>query len=111
MRGCLAPGFEPSKGDSVLVSIRPEHIVLGSSLAQEQEFARSGLLVDTAYLGSVTRLTIRLGEGVVRVDVTGVHSGKPGDTVSVGWRAEHARVLDTDSRFTLADGADDSWES
>ena len=105
VHGRLAPGFEPSNGDAVLVSIRPEHIRLGSldqETIQATEFARGGLLVETAYLGSVTRLSIRLGDTVVRVDVTGVHACKPGDRVSVGWRAENARVLDTDSRFTVA---------
>ena len=87
VHGCLVPGFKPSNGDAVLVSIRPEHIRLGSldqETIQETEFARGGLLVETAYLGSVTRLSIRLGDTVVRVDVTGVHPGKPGDTVTVG---------------------------
>ena len=112
VHGRILPGFEPSNGDAVLVSIRPEHIRLGSldqETIQETEFARSGLLVETAYLGSVTRLSIRLGDTVVRADVTGVHTGKPGDTVTVGWRAENARVLDTDSRFTAAN--DESQEN
>ena len=41
MHGCLAPGFKPSNGDTVLVSIRPEHIRLGSldqETIQETEF-------------------------------------------------------------------------
>jgi spermidine/putrescine transport system ATP-binding protein len=107
IRGHLAPDFEPANGDAVLISIRPEHIKLqnpGQETDQETEFARNGLLVQTAYLGSVSRLSIRLDESVIRVDVTGVHPGKPGDTVRVSWRAEHTRVLDIDSRFASTDG-------
>ncbi len=107
VRGCRAPGFEPSNGDAVLVSIRPEHIRLG---AHDQDrttaLGRSGRIIETAYLGSVTRLSIRLGDTVIRADLTGGHAPTPGDAVTVDWLAEHVRVLESDPRFTAARGAD-----
>ena len=109
LHGCRAPGFEPSGGDAVLVSIRPEHIQLGDpdqNKARRTDSGRNGQIVDTAYLGSVTRLSIRLGDNVIRADVTGGHPATSGDTVTVNWSAEHARVLDTDPRFTPVRGKD-----
>ena len=106
VHGFRAPAFEPSNGDAVLVSIRPEHVRLGGidpARDQATESGRNGRIVDAAYLGSVTRFSIRLGDTVIRADLTGGHPAKTGDAVTVDWLAEHARVLDTDPRFTAAD--------
>lgn len=99
LEGCLAQGFSPAKGDEVLVSIRPQHVRVGGG-SEGGHLTVSGTLTDSAYLGSVTRLSIQVGGRVIRADVTGIQKAQVGDEVVLGWRAEHARVLPADARFT-----------
>ena len=106
VEGCLAQGFSPAKGGEVLVSIRPQHVRLGG-VGEGGHLTVSGTLADSAYLGSVTRLSVQVGDRVIRADITGVPEVQVGEEVVLGWRAEHARVLAADARFT---GGRDSLE-
>ena len=101
VKGRLAPGFSPSSGDEVLVSIRPQHVRIGGASESGHVTVR-GRLTDCAYLGSVTRLIVRVGDQVIRADVTGIQEGQVGDEVVLGWGADDARVLDHDPRFSAS---------
>ena len=77
----------------------PTKPVVSAGGSDGGHFTGRGTLTDSAYLGSVTRLSVRVGRRVIRADVTGISEVQVGEEVVFGWRAEDARVLAADARF------------
>ena len=92
-----------SDGDSVVVSIRPEKVVVGDAVAGEQSVRLRGTVLDVVYLGATTHVTVDCGPGLHLLAVTfhpggvGASGLARGDKVAVGWRAEDALILHGDS--------------
>ncbi len=85
MRALAAPGQEAT------LVVRPEHVELGEPAADRV----SGTVVETVYAGAETRVFVALASGAV---VTlrwpaGQRAVALGETVSVGWPAQRARLL------------------
>ncbi|TXL76033.1 ABC transporter ATP-binding protein [Vineibacter terrae] len=99
LRGLLPAAHRPAPGDPVLLSIRPEHVVVGTDAAA-LDFNHAGVLTETAYLGGTSRLTVTAAGIAVRADVSGHAMPAPGTTVTFGWAATDMRVLQHDDRFT-----------
>ncbi len=84
-------GDAVAPGDSALVSVRPEQIVLGGA---DTDCALDGRLAETIYLGDHLRLriTVRdMGEMIVKSHAA--HAPLVGASVRLGWRAEDCRVF------------------
>lgn len=86
-------------GAPVIVSIRPEHVRIGSASYTRHATTLQGQLADVAFLGNVSRLGVQIGRGFIRVDVRGAFSGAAGDAVTLSWSSEDARILESDDRF------------
>jgi len=85
MRALAAPGQEAT------LVVRPEHVELGEPAADRV----SGTVVETVYAGSETRVFVALASGAV-VTVRWPAGQRPvglGETVSVFWPAQSARLL------------------
>lgn len=88
-----APGL--SLGDAVVVSIRPERLILkpGNDLSTNRLDAT---VRDVIYHGDHVRLRLengRHGELVVKAPVRDAEGARAGTVVTVGWKAEDARAL------------------
>ena len=68
--------------------------------AASLDFSAAGTLIEVAYLGGTSRLTIAAGDSTLRADVPGLFSGQLGEAVTFGWRAENVCILQHDPRFT-----------
>jgi spermidine/putrescine transport system ATP-binding protein len=99
LRGRLPAAHRPGPGDAVLLSIRPEHVVIGAAAAA-LDFSHAGILAEAAYLGGTSRLTVTAGGTTVRADVPGHATAERGATITFGWAAADMRILQHDSRFT-----------
>jgi spermidine/putrescine ABC transporter ATP-binding subunit len=99
VRGIIAPDVPATPGGEVLIAIRPENIIV-EPVSSGSHGHLSGTITETAFLGSVTRISIRFGERILRADVAAAPGSKPGDMVSVRWKPESARLLARDPRFT-----------
>lgn len=97
--GRLPATYRPASGDKVLFSLRPEHVLIGPAVASA-DFSATGTLVEVAYLGGTSRLTIAAADSALRADVPGLFNGLLGETVTFGWRAENVCILEHDARFT-----------
>lgn len=104
MRGSIAAGFQPQAQQRVLLSIRPEHVLLGAAVGGA-DFAASGKVVDLAYLGGVSRVGIAMNGLTLHADCPGLFQGAEGDTVNFGWKAADLRLLAHDDRFGDGKGA------
>ena len=87
------------KGDSTLVSIRPEKILLApdASLGIKNNF--KARIKDILYIGDHIRLVINIGEEkkdfVIRHAVSmDAHSYKKGEILDIGWHRKDCRALD-----------------
>ncbi|WP_341912094.1 ABC transporter ATP-binding protein [Ferrovibrio terrae] len=96
--GRLPEAYRPVAGESVLFSIRPEHVVIGPA-ASTLDFSQTGVLAEVAYLGGSSRLTITVGQNTLRADVPGLFTARAGDAIAFGWLAENVRILQHDARF------------
>lgn len=99
LRGCMREGASMVPGAPVIVSIRPEHVRIGSASYTRHATTLQGQLADVAFLGNVSRLGVQIGRGFIRVDVRGAFSGAAGDAVTLSWSSEDARILESDDRF------------
>jgi spermidine/putrescine transport system ATP-binding protein len=100
IHGAAQPAVE---GASVIVSIRPEKVVVGDDVSGEQSVRLRGAVVDVVYLGATTHITVDCGPGLHLLAVTfhpgGVGASRlaRGDEVAVGWRADDALILRGDT--------------
>jgi hypothetical protein len=99
VRGVLADGFRPAAGTPVLMAVRPEHVALGAAAAG-CPFEASGTVSDVSYLGAISRLTLRSGSSLVRVDLPGQFAAGGEASIRFGWPVERARILPDDPRFS-----------
>jgi len=94
LRGCSDGAAAP--GEAVKVIIRPERLrVLGEG--EPAENVATGTLKETVFAGGITRYFVALPEGPVlsakRLSPGAQKEPQLGDTVRLGWSAEHALVL------------------
>lgn len=81
------------------VSIRPEHLMIGPHPGRETS-GISGTLLTSTHLGSTVRHEVRNDETTVTVlqlSSDWDSSWRPGDSVQVTWRPEHAQLLERES--------------
>jgi spermidine/putrescine transport system ATP-binding protein len=109
VRAIMAENVPPTAGAAVLISIRPENVVVEQGIDGLPDRLR-GTITESAFLGSVTRVSVRVGECVLRADVAGLLASKLGDAVSISWRPEFARMLAADVRFSSAPQSGDGRE-
>jgi spermidine/putrescine transport system ATP-binding protein len=90
-------GAALAHGDRVLVSIRPEKLILGPPSKAAGVTLRAEV-IDAVYLGSATHVTLQ-AQGV-RLVAIAPHAGgreapawRPGETIEVAWQAEDTLVL------------------
>jgi putative spermidine/putrescine transport system ATP-binding protein len=78
-------------GQEATLVVRPEHVEIGDQ-AQDQV---TGTVVETVYAGAETRVFVALGSGTVITvrRAAGMRAVGLGETVSVGWSADRARLL------------------
>ena len=98
VRGSAVPGITPAAGVAAIISVRPEHVVLGPADAGGA-FSHRGEVVESTFLGNHTRVSVRLADTVVRANVSGDHAARPGEPVTLAWGPEDAQVLAADPRF------------
>jgi putative spermidine/putrescine transport system ATP-binding protein len=94
LAGTLGAALVP--GETALVSVRPEQIVLGDAPA---DCAVDGTLAEAIYLGDHVRLRVAVrdvGDIVVKSD--SAHAPAVGAQVRLGWRAEDCRVFRLDQK-------------
>jgi spermidine/putrescine transport system ATP-binding protein len=84
-------------GDHVVVSVRPEKLILGPT-SEQSHVALRAEVIDAIYLGSATHVT--LNAGGVRLVAIAPHAGghdapawRPGETIEVAWQAEDSLIL------------------
>jgi len=94
LRGCSAGAAAP--GGAVKVIIRPERLRVLSE-GEPAENVAAGTLKETIFAGGVTRYFVALPDGLVlpakRLSPGAQKEPQLGDTVRLGWSAEHALVL------------------
>jgi spermidine/putrescine transport system ATP-binding protein len=86
-------------GDAVVVSIRPERIVVGPG-ADGCGQAFNAQLVEMIYTGAIRRCVLQLSNGArlkVDADAKDAAELRPGSQVRVGWAARDAYVLGRES--------------
>jgi spermidine/putrescine transport system ATP-binding protein len=88
-------------GAGVMVSIRPEKVLVGRALGDGCVRLR-GTVSDVVYLGASTQVYVQL-DGCPRIQAVSFHAGgahdevpAPGDEVTVGWHPEDVRVVPSD---------------
>jgi putative spermidine/putrescine transport system ATP-binding protein len=84
-------------GNCTAVSIRPEHMWVGTRADQPDQVQLVGKLEDIQYHGAASRWHVRLGTGELLVaEIREEHSGKQsglGDAISIGWCKSSMVVL------------------
>jgi putative spermidine/putrescine transport system ATP-binding protein len=79
------------------VSIRPEHMWVGTRADQPDQVQLTGKLEDIQYHGAASRWHVRLGTGELLVaEIREEHSGMQsalGDSISIGWHKSSMVVL------------------
>jgi putative spermidine/putrescine transport system ATP-binding protein len=80
--------------------LRPERLHFSSGEVRSGHDSATGVVVDVAYLGMVTRITVRLTDGAEMTGVRqnlargGAHDAiQPGDAVTISWDPSEAFVL------------------
>ena len=90
------PGDSLAAGQSVVVSVRPEKIRIGSD-ADNCANRFEGTVVDEVYIGLASRLTVQLDQGgriVANVQITNIGDSVPiGTRVRVGWDPANSTVV------------------
>ncbi|TVR50248.1 MAG: ABC transporter ATP-binding protein [Puniceicoccaceae bacterium] len=92
-------GGRSSGDEQVILTVRPEHLVVGRRLNGGLENRFAGEVVASAYHGSERMVHVRIGNGVVlrsRVPNGSAELPDPGDAVEVGWPAAAARLVSPD---------------
>ncbi|HVM77523.1 MAG TPA: ABC transporter ATP-binding protein [Stellaceae bacterium] len=89
-------GNGAAAGEAVKVIVRPEQLrLLGDG--ESAENVATGTLKETVFAGGVTRYFVTLLDGPVlsakQLNAGGQKEPRLGDTVRLGWNAEHALVL------------------
>jgi putative spermidine/putrescine transport system ATP-binding protein len=91
-----ARGDGATAGEAVKVIVRPERLRLLSE-HEAAENSATGTLRETVFAGGVTRYFVALRDGSVlsakQLSAGGDREPRIGDTVRLGWSAEHALVL------------------
>jgi len=92
----VAPIADVTAGEIVSVTIRPEQLHLGSDVGLENTLA--GQIENIAFLGSIVRLFIRVGDSLVLLDeFNNPHLSLPsvGAQVTISFGREACRVLES----------------
>ena len=97
VRGTRGEGRTPTPGAPALVAVRPEHVTLEPA-GGGGPLRHAGAVVETIFLGGVTRVSVRVGAAIVRADVAGAVPAD-GSPITIGWEPRHAHVLEADERF------------
>lgn len=84
----------PGVGETVTVSVRPEHVKLGAAAAQARN-RWDGRVQDVTFMGAVVRARIVLGGVALIAEVHNDAAGglSPGASVVAGWAPGHTVVL------------------
>ena len=89
---------DAGQGDVVYCSVRPEKIVLDE--IEDGMVSVSGTIVERIYLGTTTQVIVELSSGprMISLEQNWARSRADdrweiGETVRLGWRPEHARIL------------------
>jgi spermidine/putrescine transport system ATP-binding protein len=94
-----APGQHPA-GTTGRLMVRPEDVVADRLDIRREGGLASGLVASQAFLGSATRLDIRLANDLRLVAIRDRHAGDPlavGDSVSITWPDGAARFFADDA--------------
>ena len=100
----------PAAGDAAALLIRPEHIVVtrqnGSTPGDPMV---GGTVADISYHGDSYRINVPVAGELIRANVPCASAAEfePGQTVTLSWRAEAARLL-PDDRASRVRGAGDA---
>jgi spermidine/putrescine transport system ATP-binding protein len=97
VRGARVEGRTPAVGAPAILAVRPKHVAVGPTGAGGP-LTHAGEVVESTFLGDVSRVGVRLGAAIVRADVSGA-APATGEQATVGWEPRHAHVLEADERF------------
>jgi len=89
--------MSPVDGD-LAVSVRPEHLTIGPR--GPEAYGIAGTLLSSTHLGATVRHEVRSDETkvtVLQLSSDWDSTWRPGDSVHVSWRTEHAQLLELEA--------------
>jgi ABC-type Fe3+/spermidine/putrescine transport system ATPase subunit len=97
-KSCVRINGDISLGEDVMVSIRPERVILTTSAPEQVENVFPGVVDFVSYLGSFVVFLVHLDHGSTLIRASepipdGTARFAEGDKVFAHWKAEHAIYL------------------
>jgi iron(III) transport system ATP-binding protein len=84
---------DASAGDSIVLTVRPENILLSPGAGSAGDNAAIGEVEQLVYLGNMFDCVVRIGSERIRVQIHPSHALSRGDTVTLRFPAEHCMAM------------------
>lgn len=93
----LAAGAGAAPGAEALLFVRPEKVSVATGAAEALPNHLPGRVLHASFLGNIVRYAVQAGDGATvlcdAANGAGATLHRPGDSVTLSWRAEDSRLL------------------